>query len=62
MKVKHLRKGKLEVSADTVKELLEKVGESEETVVVRKNKEIVLPDSKILEDDKIKLIPIVSGG
>lgn len=62
MNVKHLRKGKLESSAETVKELLEETGESEETVVVSVNGEIVVSDFELSKGDEVKMIPVVSGG
>lgn len=62
MNVKHLRKGKLDSNASTVKELLEETNESEETVVVSVNGQIVVSDFKLNQGDEVKMIPVVSGG
>ena len=53
---------KIEIKANTVKELLEKLNLNETTVIVTRNNEIILDNTKLLEKDKIKIIPIVSGG
>lgn len=53
---------KLEIKAKTVKELLEKLNLNATTVIVTRNNEIILENTKLSDKDKIKIIPVVSGG
>ena len=59
-----LRRGKRKVEFDkgTVRQLLEKLSENSETVLVSVNGKIFTEDYKLTKKDRIELIPIVSGG
>ncbi|WP_297980267.1 MoaD/ThiS family protein [uncultured Methanobrevibacter sp.] len=46
----------------TIKELLDELELSSETIVSKKNGEIVIEDAVIEEGDKIELVQIIYGG
>lgn len=46
----------------TVKDLLSRLKIIPENVVVAVNAEIVTPDTKIKEDDEVKILSVISGG
>ena len=46
----------------TVKDLLAKLSINPVTVIVSKNKEIILEDERLKENDDIKIISVISGG
>lgn len=46
----------------TIKELLDELDLSSETIVSKKNGEIVIEDAVIEEGDKIELVQIIYGG
>ena len=50
------------VSANTVAEALKKLRINPTTVIVTKNNELVTLDEKLSKKDKIKIIPVISGG
>lgn len=46
----------------TVTELLKKLNVNSETVLVAKNDELVTEDEQLSNNDKIKLLSVISGG
>ena len=50
------------VTADNVQEALKKLNINPTTVIVIKNNELVTLDSKLSSKDKIRIIPVISGG
>ena len=50
------------VIADNLQEALKKLNINPTTVIVIKNNELVTLDSKLSSKDKIKIIPVISGG
>jgi len=46
----------------TIAELLRRVGQNRETVVVRLNGRIVAEEERLKEGDLIEVIPVVTGG
>ena len=52
----------VEVEADNVKELLEKLKINPTTVLITKNNTLVTEKSILSNKDKIKIIPVISGG
>jgi len=46
----------------TIKELLDDINMPSESVVVKKNNEIVMEDEKIENDDVIEVIKVIYGG
>ena len=50
------------VIADNLQEALKKLNINPTTVIVTKNNELVTLDSKLSSKDKIKIIPVISGG
>ena len=46
----------------TIAELLKRVGQNRETVVVRLNGRIVAEEERLKEGDLIEVIPVVTGG
>ncbi len=53
---------KVEASAKTVKELLEKLKINPTTVIVVRNNELVTDKVKLNKNDKIKILSVISGG
>jgi len=53
---------KLKVEAKTVKDLFKKLKINSTTVIVSVNDELVTGDYKLNKKDKVKIIPVVSGG
>jgi sulfur carrier protein len=49
-------------SRATVAEILEKLGQNRETVVVRLNGKIVAEEERIDSGDSIEILPVVTGG
>jgi sulfur carrier protein len=47
---------------DTIADLLQKLGHSRETVVVRRNGKIVAEEECLADGDLIEILPIVTGG
>ncbi|MBS3064518.1 MAG: MoaD/ThiS family protein [DPANN group archaeon] len=52
----------VEVTASSVKEILQKLKINPEVVIISKNNELVTEDSKVSEKDEIKLLSVISGG
>ncbi len=52
----------IDVDADNVKDLLEKLKINKEVVLVVKNGTLVTEDERIGKKDKIELISVISGG
>jgi len=50
------------VIADNIQEALKKLNINPTTVIVTKNNELVTLDSKLSSKDKIRIIPVISGG
>ena len=50
------------VTADNVQVALKKLNINPTTVIVIKNNELVTLDSKLSSKDKIRIIPVISGG
>ena len=46
----------------TIKELLDELGLSAQTIVSKQNGELVIEDTVIEEDDEIQLVQIIYGG
>jgi len=46
----------------TIKDILEEMNLSSETVVVKKNGEVVVEDEKIQDGDEVQLIQVIYGG
>lgn len=46
----------------TLKELLNKLNISNESVILVKNNNIVLEDETITDEDEVKLLSVISGG
>ena len=53
---------KISFSGKTVKELLDFLKVNPEVVIVTRNNEIILPEEKLKNKDKIELLSVVSGG
>lgn len=49
-------------SGRTVKQLMKELKLNSENFVIARNGEIVLEDEKLVDGDKIKLFPVISGG
>ena len=45
-----------------VKEILKKLKINPTTVIITKNNELITDDAKLLDKEKIKVIPVISGG
>lgn len=45
-----------------IKDLLEDLGISVSSVIITKNDQVTLEDDFVLNDDKIKVLSVVSGG
>lgn len=52
----------VEVKELNVKEILKKLNINSTTVIVAKNNELITEDAKLSQDDKIKILPVISGG
>ena len=52
----------VEITASSVKEILQKLRINPEVVIISKNNELVTEDSKVSEKDEIKLLSVISGG
>ncbi len=50
------------VEAKTARELLKKLKIPEGTVLVIRNNEIITEDTKLKKDNKVRLLPVISGG
>lgn len=46
----------------TVSDVLEKLEINTETVIVKRGKDILLEEDEVLENEKLELIRIISGG
>lgn len=65
MKIKYTfqdREKTIELEKPTVKSLLEKLEINPETVLVSRNKEIVLSSQKLDSKDLVEIIQVISGG
>ena len=49
-------------TASTVKELLKELNINSETVIITRNKDVILLSDKINDNDKITLLSVISGG
>lgn len=59
------KKRKREIRLDphtTIADLLQKLGYSRETIVVRRNKKIVAEEERLSDGDLIEILTIVTGG
>ena len=45
-----------------IKEILKKLNINPTTVIITKNNELITEDAKLSERDKIKILPVISGG
>ena len=52
----------VETEAKTIRQLMEEMSINPETVVVKKNGEIVLEEEPLEEGDEIEFLRVVSGG
>ena len=50
------------IEASTLKELYEKLNLNSTTVLATKNDELIILSTKLKPSDKIKIIPVISGG
>lgn len=65
MKIKayNERENKLiEMEANNIKDIAEKMNISLKEVIVIKNNELVTEDSKIKDNDELKFLSVISGG
>ena len=51
-----------EFSAKNVKQLLKELNIKENTVIVIRDDELLTEDDRLLPGDKVKIVPVVSGG
>jgi len=58
---KHKREIRLD-SHTTIADLLQKLGHSRETIVVRRNGKIVAEEERLSDGDLIEILTIVTGG
>lgn len=52
----------LEVEANSIKEILDKLNVNKEAVIIVINNELSTEDSKIKDKDDIKFLSVISGG
>jgi sulfur carrier protein ThiS len=50
------------VEASTLKEVYTKLKINPTTVIASKNNELIIESTKLDSEDKIKIIPVISGG
>ncbi|MAF50709.1 MAG: thiamine biosynthesis protein ThiS [Nanoarchaeota archaeon] len=50
------------VDATTLKEVYEKLNINSTTVIATKNDELIIESTKLNSKDKIKILPVISGG
>lgn len=50
------------IEASTLKELYEKLNLNSTTVLATRNSELIILPTKLKPSDKIKIIPVISGG
>ncbi|MBI5389143.1 MoaD/ThiS family protein [Candidatus Woesearchaeota archaeon] len=55
-------KKQLDLAAKTGADLLEKLKINPATVLLVKNKEIILPDEALQDSDEIQILSVISGG
>jgi len=55
-------KTRVVLKGNTVKELMRQINLSPENFVISRNGEIVLEDERLVDKDKIRLFPVISGG
>jgi len=46
----------------TAKELLEKLGINQKTVIIVRNGTVIIPEEKLREKDEIHILSVISGG
>jgi sulfur carrier protein ThiS len=51
-----------EIEASTLKEIYKKLDINPTTVIATKNDELITESTKVNNKDKIKIIPVISGG
>jgi len=51
-----------QLDADTVQELLKKLNINPTTVIVSRNGSLLIESQKLEKEDKIEILPVVSGG
>ena len=51
-----------DVEASNIKDLFNKLNINPETIIVVRNNEIILNDSKLNKRDEVKLLSVISGG
>lgn len=52
----------VELDASNPKEILEKLNINPTTVIVTKNNELITENVSVKKEDKIRIIPVISGG
>ena len=64
MPVVYLEKEEKTIKIDelSVKEILKKLKINPTTVIIAKNSELITEDAKLSKEDKISIIPVISGG
>lgn len=50
------------VNAENTKEILNKLKINPETVLLCRNNELILPETKLNDNDELKLLSVISGG
>jgi sulfur carrier protein ThiS len=50
------------IEASTLKEVYEKLNINPTTVIATKNNELIIESTLLKKEDKIKIIPVISGG
>lgn len=53
---------KVDVEADNCKEVLTKLNINPETVLLARNNELILLETKLNNNDELKLLSVISGG
>ncbi len=54
---------KIELNEDSIaKNLLKKLNINPETVIISRNNELILENEKLKNNDKIKILSVISGG
>jgi len=52
----------LNINASTAKEVLTKLNINRETVLLARNNELILQETKLDDNDELKLLSVISGG
>lgn len=64
MPIVHLERENKTVKVEqlVVKDILKNLKINPTTVIITKNNELITDDAKLLDKEKIKVIPVISGG